>query len=898
MKKFIVIVCLIMAYSLTTFGVNYYVSSVGNGANTGLTISSAWDLATVNSNAGKFKAGDSILFKCGDTFRGSLKINNYNSTLSSRIIFSSYGKGAKPIIKGSDIISKWQSMGNNLWRADYAKNVKHLFRNNKIITVARFPNNMALNYTSSLGTKASFRDSTLTKPAAFFNGATVHIHSINWQWEKRTVKSHTATGEISFATDCQYAAEKGWGYYFDNKYEFLDVENEWYCDTTANKIYLVSTTDPNLSLIETPAVKYTVEISWGINNIVVNNLDIRHAENINFYVGNSENCILSNNIISQGLDVGILNYYGKDNVLINNTIEDMLSTGLSWGAEKSIITNNKIRRIGLIPGYGTTDYGDNGMNTGEFSYVAYNTVDSIANLGLGIGMGSTGEYNIINCACIVMNDCGGLTVPFGKDGGKNITLNYNIVSNVTGGTYGTPVGNPPIGNGIYYGGDNDSNVTTFRNIVYNCNGLGISMLDTYYSTAKENVLYNNAGGICNIVLGKSSVFPQNNNTITGNIIYGLSATQTLYKYQNNVTDNMPNNFNKSDNNYLFNPYSDMVFETQIFRNGGFPSIKYSFNRLVNERKHDLSSKIHFEKLSGFKSVTVTGSNLVANSTFDANINGWGCNQNFYSVFKWVNTQTLLNGGSLVVANNANQYSQPLCSFKIANNTATQWYRLKFSSVSDKPNYIEVNISNNQSPWNDITEVKRIAVEKFKTDKEYFFQLPKGAVDARIGFKILGETANIYTIWLDNVYLEPVTVTADVLPQTRSPLFVNATNADKTYSLDGKYYKDLDGKAVCENITLKPFSAKILVLQDTTACIPASLDNYAEVELDLVKISPNPVATNNVVRFNKAISFELYDVLGQYITSYKDVTEMSTNNLTARMYMLKLDSSRMLKLLVQ
>ena len=77
------------------------------------------------------------------------------------------------------------------------------------------------------------------------------------------------------------------------------------------KIYLVSTTDPNLSLIETPAVEFTVEISWGMNNIVVNNLDIRHAEKINLYAGNSENCILSNNGISQGLDVGILSFMGK-----------------------------------------------------------------------------------------------------------------------------------------------------------------------------------------------------------------------------------------------------------------------------------------------------------------------------------------------------------------------------------------------------------------------------------------------------------------------------------------------------------------------------------------------------------------------------------------------------------
>ena len=802
--------------SIDSFGVNYYVSSLGNATNSGLTTTSTWNLTAVNSNADKFNAGDSILFKCGDTFRGALIINNNTGTSTSRIIFSSYGNGAKPIIKGSDAISKWVSLGNNLWRADYAKNAKHLYRNNKLLTIARFPNNPALNTASSLGTKSSFTDNTLTKPAGYFNNATVHIRTIDWQWEKRNVKSHDATGLITFSSDCQYPAKKGWGYYFDNKYDFLDVENEWFCDTIADKIYLVSVADPNLSLIETPSVKYTVQISWAINNIVINNLDLRHAENIVLYVGNSENCIISNNNISQGLDVGILNYYGKDNVLRNNTIEDILGTGVSWDGDKTNITYNKVRRIGLVPGYGTTGYGDNGMNTGKFSYVAYNTIDSIANLGLGINQGSIGEYNVVNCPCIVMNDCGGLTVPFGNEGGKNITLNYNIVSNVFGGTYGAPVGNPPIGNGIYYGGKNDSNVTTFRNIVYNCNGNAISMLDTYYSTAKENVLYNSNNGISNIVLETMAVHPQNNNTITGNIIYSLSASQLPYGYQNNLTANMPNNFNISDNNYLYNPYSDIVFRTQIALNGGYPSIMYSLNRLKNERMHDLTSKKHYIKLSGYKSATATGTNLVTNGTFDANINGWGCNQNYFSVFKWTNTQTLLNGGSLVVANNENQYSQPLCAFKIANNTAAQWYRLKFSSVGDKPNYIEVNISNNQSPWNGMTELKRIAVEKFRTENEYFFQLPQGAIDARIGFRIPPETANIYTIWLDNVILEPVTVVADDAPKVKSPIFVNSTTTDQTYSLNGKYYKDLDGVDVTGSITLKPFTAKILVLQDGTA----------------------------------------------------------------------------------
>lgn len=587
--------------------------------------------------------------------------------------------------------------------------------------------------------------------------------------------------------------------------------------------------------------------------------------------------------------MGILNYYGTDNILTGNTVEDMLSSGVVWGAPKSNFTYNKIRRIGLIPGYGTTGYGDNGMSLSTDSYVAYNLIDSIANLGLGINEGSTAEYNIVNCACLVMNDCGGLTVPFGNEGGKNIKLNYNIVSNIHGGKYGTPTNNDPIGNGIYYGGNNDSNVTTFRNIVYNCNGIGISMLDTWHSTARENILYNNATGISNIMLGKEYTSPQNNNIINGNIIYGLSASQTLLKFQNNVNDNMPNNLNKSDNNYLYNPYSDIAFVTQSYIFGGYPVINYTLDRLKAARQHDLNSKAHFQKLTAFKSIMAAGTNLITNGTFNADINNWGCNQNFFSIFKWDNAQTLMDGGSLMFANNTNQYTQPLCNFKIANNNSAQWYRVKFSSISNKPHYLDVDISNNNSPWNGITTVKKIAVEITRTENEYLFQLPQGSINARIGFKIPSETANIYTTWLDNVVLEPVTVVEDVAPEVRSPLFVNATNAEVSYSLNGKFYKDVDGKDICEkNIVLKPFTAKILVLQDKPDC-PLEIENQLTnvlVTNNTLLASPNPTTKSQTVKFNKTISFTLHNVLGEYIDSYIEVNELNTMNLNQQMYIIQ------------
>lgn len=80
----------------------YYVDSKkGNDSNNGTSISSAWNsIAKVNSR--NFKPGDNICFSRGSEWIGELKINS-SGTMSRPIIFTSYGKSAKPVIKNPGI---------------------------------------------------------------------------------------------------------------------------------------------------------------------------------------------------------------------------------------------------------------------------------------------------------------------------------------------------------------------------------------------------------------------------------------------------------------------------------------------------------------------------------------------------------------------------------------------------------------------------------------------------------------------------------------------------------------------------------------------------------------------------------------------------------------------------
>jgi len=95
----------------------YYVSfSDGNDKNDGITPATAWKtISKVNTKT--FKAGDSILFKCGDTWRNEGIEVNQSGTKAAYITYSSYGKGKKPRILGSTRAVNWElTEKTNVWK--------------------------------------------------------------------------------------------------------------------------------------------------------------------------------------------------------------------------------------------------------------------------------------------------------------------------------------------------------------------------------------------------------------------------------------------------------------------------------------------------------------------------------------------------------------------------------------------------------------------------------------------------------------------------------------------------------------------------------------------------------------------------------------------------------------
>lgn len=93
----------------------YYVSSDGT-SQVGTDIDDPISLDVLNTK--RIKTGDTILFKCGDTFFGSVN-PSIIYTNDEKITFSSYGEGTRPTISAYKYVEKnWEKYNENVYRMD------------------------------------------------------------------------------------------------------------------------------------------------------------------------------------------------------------------------------------------------------------------------------------------------------------------------------------------------------------------------------------------------------------------------------------------------------------------------------------------------------------------------------------------------------------------------------------------------------------------------------------------------------------------------------------------------------------------------------------------------------------------------------------------------------------
>lgn len=530
----------ILALNIKASATNYYFSSTGNDANSGISTSSPYKTIT-KLNTLNLVAGDSVFFKCGDIFRGQINITASGNSTSS-IVFTSYGNGAKPIISGAEVITGFTLNGNK-YEKTLTQKMNNFFVSDKEQTLARYPNNGRYLWLDS-AQKTYLKDADLSSiPTNYINNSRVCVHTAQWCWEKSAVNAYNNAEKLSYNTTMSLAAIANYAYFLYDNINLLDTANEWKFDSTTMLLsYLPSNSvDPNTVSCEASVYTNGINITGTASYISILNLQFEKQMNAGVATASTSNkyILIKDCNINRQYNYGVFDK-GKYNEINNCSFRENDGFGVfvsGTGAGNCNVHHSTFRNIGQYrnSGIGT----EINLTAIKFAFVDsctahHNDIDSAGYCGISADGGyHLIEKNIVKNAMLLNND-GGALKSFGAQS-HHITFRNNFISKSDGSTEGTTNANF-ITPAIYF----DFNVN-------NC----VIQENTIFDRTQKGI-FQNAGDV--------------NNTIIGNTIYGANYGIDFNGHPNQGTADTINGYLVKKNSIFLKTSTDFFYRYVDFSN--------------------------------------------------------------------------------------------------------------------------------------------------------------------------------------------------------------------------------------------------------------------------------------------------------------------------------------------
>lgn len=528
-------------FSLNASATNYFVSNTGSNVANGLTAGTAWQtISKVNSSS--FASGDSIFFKCGDTWRERLNVP------TSGLYFGSYITGAKPIITGLETITMTNA-GSNIWTANVPNAVPKLntvLINGLIRAKARTPNTGYSTFSGYSGNNKI----VVTGSGAFNHlGKEISVRSAHWVIDVTKVIQQIGDTLVLFPALTYTPSLGGNGYFFQNVESTLDVVGEWYFDSTNKiiKVYATSTPTVQISTIDT-----LIYLS-SKNNITFNGIEFSGANIFGVQADTSnylsvKNCVLNYSL--NGIRAAKSNYANISNNSFNHNLSNaimLVKKGIiADSCNNSLVYENTIRNSGVLPGMGVSGNQEyNGIYIiGHNNIIVNNTIDSTGYIPISfLGQKDTVYKNFISNHCFVKDDGSGIYTVVGLSSVLNDSsvIRRNIVINGIGASAGTSSSSWAAG---IYTDDFSRRITIDSNTIYGAFGSAF-----YLHSSTQIWVYNN-----NVIdsIGYPFYALGSNSYLTGldikrNVFYSLNSSFFTVKREGGTS------FNALDSNLYFRP---------------------------------------------------------------------------------------------------------------------------------------------------------------------------------------------------------------------------------------------------------------------------------------------------------------------------------------------------------
>jgi hypothetical protein len=597
-------------------GRQIYVSNYGSDANTGIgivgnVVNTA--IATIAKlNTLNLQPDDSVHFKNGQIFPGSIILKN-SGTTGHPITICSYGKtGAAPIITGLKTLTGWTNAGGGIWNITISEgtaNMNVITMDNNIQRMGRYPNFNTTNegwlfYSSFTGTN-TLNTSLTGTPNWMGANAVYKQRSYLTNSVPITAQSGgTLTLGTCYAFDGSVVDMRtdvtNYGFFIQNDIRTLDTLGEWYFNPSTKLFSMYFGTDnPTAHTIKASIFDRIIDLGSGgtdapaasaYSNITVTNLNIQG-----------------------GNKFGIQSFNGANNSVKNCNITQCYNGVMFWNIPNGVVNNNNISYINndaimqLQSPTGTTNITNNNLSyIGQMEGLAgnfVNTMQGIWTAGANVNVtgnrldwiGHTGIYfnnsnvliknNYITNFCNRKDDAGGIYT-FGDTGSvSNRIVDHNILVNGIGAKAGRPNDTWNGVAGLYSDGESQ-NTQWINNTISNVQGEGVLSNTSVGVKFDNNTFYNiNIGINMNRIAQTPAHQYCLRDTITNNIIW---ATDINYKFDEGMLQQPTSsltfaqdvaNIGLINNNYYrttttYGPFNIMYSPT----NGG---LTYNYLNLLN-----------------------------------------------------------------------------------------------------------------------------------------------------------------------------------------------------------------------------------------------------------------------------------------------------------------------------
>jgi hypothetical protein len=383
----------------------FYVSTNGTDDNPGTSTNSPWQTLD-RVNATKLIAGDRVLFKRGEEWRGQIVKTNLIGTAAQPIYFGVYGEGAPPVINGSVLLTGWQetntAQGVSCYKLDLCANFtssyffSQLVVDDRQMPSAREPNNgfhqpdeAHIVFTiTNVVTKAEtnvylgvtnvtinsvitnfinrivIEETTFAAQTGWWTGATVVFNPKAWNamQARRVLPTNGVHGGVipleGLFTNL-WKDNFRYGHFFvTDDIDALDSHGEWYHDREANILYLCWTNGhPNSHVIEA-SVFGTGIMLYQSSNVVIEGIDLCNTASDGIavysekytYINTDDHVSIVSNTILRARRNGIFICYGNSYRIEGNEVWDACLNGIYvlYAYTNTVIAGNRICRTGLL----------------------------------------------------------------------------------------------------------------------------------------------------------------------------------------------------------------------------------------------------------------------------------------------------------------------------------------------------------------------------------------------------------------------------------------------------------------------------------------------------------------------------------------------------------------------